>query len=374
MLNSMGDLFSQLSEESSISILTCAPGDELYSIFGHTALRVKDPSKEIDYIFNYGTFNFNTPNFYLKFIRGQLNYMLSVSTFEHFMYEYKSSRRNVWEQELELTMREKNVLFQSLLINAQPENKYYHYHFFFDNCATRVRDKAVEFIDTGVDFGGLTLPESFSFRDAISYYLKEKPWTKLGLDLILGQPTDDILNDISIQFLPDYLMWQFEKAIIKSNNSPLVKETIIIAEFEATKASRNVPPVFYLSIFSIALLILSFIEYKYAISFKWIDLLIFITTTLMGLLICFLWFFTSHTVTGPNWHILWINPFHLMLIFSLFKKTSKLQRISNYIIAAGITLMIPGLFLFPQYIPISLLPIFIALAIRIVFFTTHKIK
>ena len=142
LLNSITPSKAQLSPSAQVSIITCAPGDELYSIFGHSAIRVNDSINQIDLVFNYGTFDFDTPNFYLKFMRGKLNYMLSMAPYDRFLFEYVYYKRSVWEQVLDLSEVEKNNLFQALIINAEPEHRNYHYHFFFDNCATRIRDMA----------------------------------------------------------------------------------------------------------------------------------------------------------------------------------------------------------------------------------------
>ena len=140
LLNSGTSLQAQFSNQSEISILTCAPGEELYSIFGHTAIRVRDSISNTDYVFNYGTFDFNTSNFYLKFMKGELNYFLSVTTFERFIREYEFQKRSIAEQHLNLTSNEKGSIIGALVNNSLPENREYHYHFFYDNCATRIRD------------------------------------------------------------------------------------------------------------------------------------------------------------------------------------------------------------------------------------------
>ncbi|MFW6275429.1 MAG: DUF4105 domain-containing protein, partial [bacterium] len=129
-----------LSDESEITLLTASPGDELYSVFGHSAVRVVDSINQLDMVFNYGTFDFNTPNFYLKFIRGKLLYKLSAYPTRYFILEYQSEGRALFEQTFNLTTNEKQRVYDFLMENAKPENAYYHYDFFYDNCATRIRD------------------------------------------------------------------------------------------------------------------------------------------------------------------------------------------------------------------------------------------
>ncbi|WP_165921814.1 Lnb N-terminal periplasmic domain-containing protein [Natronoflexus pectinivorans] len=364
LLNSFSPIKSQLSPDASISILTCAPGDELYSLFGHTAIRVQDPVTDTDYVFNYGTFNFNTPNFYLKFMRGQLNYMLSVTSYQHFLYEYQFTGRSVWEQTLDLTQSEKQQLFRALIINAEPENRYYQYHFFFDNCATRVRDMALLFIPDGVSFEIPDYLEGMTFRDAIAYYLQNKPWTKLGLDILLGQPTDDLVDESSIQFLPDYLMWQFETAVRNNNNQPVILNTRTILEFDEESTYPILSPMVVLWIVSLIIIAISAWEYKRKIFIKWINVAIFSTTSILGLLICFLWFFTEHSVTGPNWHLLWANPLHLFVIRAAWYN-NRINRYINLLVLMALVVILTGFSFVPQYIPASLVPLWLVLIIRL---------
>jgi hypothetical protein len=363
LLNSNSPLKAQLSPHAEISILTCAPGDELYSIFGHTAIRVSDPENNTDYVFNYGTFDFNTPSFYLKFIRGQLNYMLSVTTYNRFIQEYMYEERAVWEQVLNLDEGEKSTLFRALVANAEPENRFYHYHFFFDNCATRVRDMATKHVSSSVLF---EIPEyvgQLSFRDAIARYLHEKPWTRLGLEIVLGQPTDNKVDAESVQFLPDYLMEQFHLAV-KSDGSPVVNKTSTLLEFSPSQQSKWPSPTFWLWIICVVILYITWNDYKRGKQSKLLDVMLFSVTSLIGLLIVFLWFFTAHSVTGPNWHILWANPLQLLLLVAIYRKAQILIVITWLILAGtGVTLLF--FWLLPQFMPLALIPVWLMIIVRI---------
>ena len=141
-----------LSPQAEISILTCAPGTELYSLFGHTAIRVSDPYQKIDAVFNYGTFDFRTPHFYLKYAKGLLLYQLSVTSYENFISSYILDDRSVWSQTLQLDSLTKQQLFDNLLKNQLPENRTYLYNFLFDNCSTRVRDMISESIKSPIEW------------------------------------------------------------------------------------------------------------------------------------------------------------------------------------------------------------------------------
>ncbi|HAD02404.1 MAG TPA: hypothetical protein DCE74_09385, partial [Porphyromonadaceae bacterium] len=137
-----------LSEESRISILTSYPSDEeVFTLYGHTAIRILDPAQNIDLVFNYGIFDFHTPNFIYRFAKGETDYMLGVADFQNYFIEYQMRGSKVVEQALNLNQVEKEKLWQALIVNYEPQNRTYRYNFFFDNCSTKPRDlveKAVE--------------------------------------------------------------------------------------------------------------------------------------------------------------------------------------------------------------------------------------
>jgi hypothetical protein len=220
--------FSQDSCSLRISLLTCAPGAELYSTFGHTALRVQDAATGVDEVYNYGTFEF-APDFYSKFIRGKLLYALSVEGFNEFMFQYQAESRSVIEQSLSLTCLQKSSLSAALRANAQPQNKAYRYDFLFDNCTTRARDM----VDTGssgnVHFKTILPQEPPTFRNLIDIYLNRanQDWSKLGIDLLLGAKMDRKASNREAMFLPDNLLKAFDSATL--DGRPLVngKQTIL---------------------------------------------------------------------------------------------------------------------------------------------------
>jgi len=302
----------------------------------------------------------------LKFMRGQLNYMLAVAPYERFLFEYVYYKRSVWEQVLDLSEVEKNNLFQALVINAKPENRNYHYHFFFDNCATRIRDMAAGSVIGGVQFESFPIQddETMSYRQAIGTYLENKPWTKLGMDILLGQPTDDLVNDHTVQFLPDYLMHQFKHSVRKANGNQIIAKTITVLEFNQEKSTTSVKPILWFLIVAIIIGFITWMGFRWAISTHWLDVILFSTTGAIGFLIAFLWFFTEHTVTANNWNILWANPLHFLMIAGSHRIHKALKPV-YYLTLAGIVITLFSFYLMPQDIPIALIPIWIALVIRL---------
>lgn len=214
--------FAQDSSRIRISLLTCTPGDELYSIFGHSALRVTDSNSVTDIVYNYGTFNFDDKGFYLKFIRGQLLYYMSIVSFEDFKYTYQVTNRGMTEQVLNLSAQEKISIQHALNENLKEENKYYKYDFFLDNCTTRLRDLIVK-SKTPSPVLPAVMPENTRFRQAIYQYLDKgkQYWSKLGIDILLGAPTDAVMTTSQQQFLPDNLM----KALDITRNTTIVNSS-----------------------------------------------------------------------------------------------------------------------------------------------------
>lgn len=307
-----------LSPESKISLLTCGQGEELYSTFGHSAIRVCDTTQGIDMIFNYGIFNFKDPNFYTNFVRGKLNYMLGVEGYNDFISEYMFDERWVYEQVLNLTTEQQQALFRFLIHNSLPENRFYLYDFLFDNCSSRIRD-----VLNKVFPGQIAFPDSYrditgepTFRDLLRSYLNESPWTKLGIDILLGKRVDRVATASEYMFLPDFLLEAFGKATI--NNHPLVASSGYL--YKSSKAFSPTKTLFNPMLIFILLLVLTVAAYIMKIPFRWIDFTLFLIVGLLGLLLLFMWFGTDHYVTKYNFNLLWAIPSHAVVAFFLLKK------------------------------------------------------
>lgn len=312
----------KLSPRATVTVLTCSPGTELYSIFGHGALRVTDPGR-FDLVFNYGTFEFSD-DFYMKFARGKLNYCLSRSSFSDFQYEYIVTGRSIDEQVLDLTLEQRQRIFDYLEENHLPENRYYLYHFFYDNCATRIRDVLNETLGNSLEYHSTFNHDSTTFRMMIDEYLKPMVWSDFGIDLVLGLPCDDTLAPQENMFLPDFV--SSELAVATLNGKPLVKEKreLLPREIEAEIPAADWPSVFC------GLLTLLAIGHtlKYRISGSAgfvVPRIILGLTGLLGVAIVLLWFFTDHTTTKMNFNLIWAFPLHLIWLFAVQKDT-KLRR------------------------------------------------
>ncbi|MGH2645957.1 MAG: DUF4105 domain-containing protein, partial [Ginsengibacter sp.] len=293
-----------------ISILTCAPGEELYSTFGHSAIRVTDSVTNNDIVYNYGTFNFEEPGFYTKFIRGKLSFYLSPDDFESFISEYVEEKRDITEQVLNLTCAEKYNIVMLLQTNMMAENRTYKYDFTFDNCTTRLRDLLEKAADSSIHFGNI-LTSKKTFRDLIYEYLNknDKQWSKLGIDILLGRRMDVEMKPLEVMFLPDYLLKAFDSTTIDSR--PLVSKKQKILELDIPPVTINnfTHPLFIFSILLVAVILLSFSKNTFIkrllVAF---DGFMFFITGLLGILLIFMWLGTDHFMCKDNFNLLWAWP------------------------------------------------------------------
>ncbi len=314
----------KLSNDAEVSILICAPGNDLYSTFGHAAIRINDPINRIDYVYNYGTFNFNTPNFYLKFVRGQLDYMMSVSQYKDFIISYMNEKRWIKEQVLDLNYQQKNEIFSFLQNNALPENKYYRYDFFYDNCATRVKDVIKDVLKDKLILPNKITEEGQTFRDLIHIYLQGHDWERFGINLALGRPTDKIVSMEEATFLPDYLGTAFEKSviIIKGKQKPLIKTSHFLykPKNKVKKSTTLILPFIVFLIVALIVIILTYFENKNKKYYIILDKTLFFIAGLTGIVILTLWFGTEHTTVVSNWNVLWAMPLFFIAAFLLKEK------------------------------------------------------
>ncbi len=357
-----------------ISIITCEPGSELYSIFGHTAIRVIDSNAVADVIYNYGTFDFGDPNFYEKFVRGKLKYFLSIERSDDFFGDYQMDNRGITEQVLTLTADEKMNIKHALANNIREENRFYLYDFFLDNCTTRIRDLIQKYRKPVLNLPA-PMPTDLSFRNAIHQCLDRGKmyWSKLGIDILLGSPTDATMTEPQQLFLPDNFM-----ASLDSNRSGAVvlnKRKI----FESVKVEENTfrftPLICSLILLAVGFL-LSFMKSgvnKQSATVVWFDNVFFLLLGLLGVLLLFMWVGTDHTMTKANYNLLWAIPVHVMGAFLVRSKT---EFAKNYFLVTTVAsvLLLLSWFLLPQKLNTALIPIVILNALRAGSLYFHKRK
>ena len=317
-----------LAKDAEISIITIGPGKQLYDSFGHNAIRVSDPSNGKDLAFNYGTFDFNTPNFYIKFGQGKLPYALSVSTYDSFLRNYIAEKRWIKQQKLDITYGEKIAIFEYLLDNAQPGNREYQYDFFFDNCATRIRDVIALNLGSKLSYQEKKYaPSLYSFRELIQQRLHWNSWGSLGIDIALGAVIDRTASPWEHQFLPDYVLESLKSATITRNGktTALIKKETTINNVSPRSGSAAflLSPFFVFLILAIGIVYRTLKDSKQQKRSRWLDGILFLITGIIGVLLLVLWFATDHTATVTNYNILWAFPLNLIFCTLVSKKVPK---------------------------------------------------
>lgn len=354
---------TQLSDQAEISVITCGPFQgEVYSAFGHSAFRVYDPALEIDKAYNYGVFDFDQPNFYLNFARGRNNYMLGVYAYDRFRDHYIYYNRYVHEQKLNLSTQQKQKLYEYLEWNAQPENRSYPYDYFYDNCATKIRDVVLKVFGDSVKFDGSFITTQYSIRNLTDLYLKHQPWGDLGIDVCLGLPMDKKASPFEYMFLPDYIEYSFDHATL--NNAPIVKEKISVYESREEEYPKSLlHPLSVFGPLAIFALLLSLWDFKRKKISIWFDAVLFGITGLVGILLLLLWTATDHKAAANNFNLLWALPTHLLAVLAFIKKPAwlKLYFLIAFLICA-LTLIL--WFILPQKLNFYLIPLVVALCIR----------
>jgi hypothetical protein len=390
----------KLSDSARITLLTASPWYEaVYSLFGHTANRVQDDSTGIDAVFNYGYFDSSQPHFIYHFIRGETDYVLGVTSFQQFLIEYGYKGQEVVEQELNLSLQEKQELFDALQINALPENCGYRYNYFFDNCATRPRDMVERYTHGIIEYP--PTQEGQSFRDLIHEHVSHSPWTKFGIDLIIGSDADREIDVREKMYIPSYLMNSFEEATIHPNSNPEhdeisrqgddVHQGNTIHQGDSVTLSRplvshssvllpgnpevNHPgkrfPVTPFTAGIILLVLTLLLSLWQAVRLdklklqQWFDTFLFGVSGLGGIIVFVLMYFSEHPATNPNWNFAWLNPIALFAAFLFWSsRAEKAVFFYHFINFAVVLLFLLLWWLIPQQLPLETIPFALCLALR----------
>lgn len=343
-------------EESPLKfyLVTCDPGKDVASSFGHSAIRMQNSVTGLDLIFNYGTYNFNAPHFLWKFLRGDLDYMLSINEYGRFLANYRHYNRGVIQREIYLTDEQKDELFLFLENNYKPSNRYYRYDFIIDNCATRIRD-----IFMSEDFTFYNKNVDLTYRENIETYLIERPWLKLGTDLLLAQSVDEKMDSKQEMFLPSKLESNLMKVFNKKEETKLLGgATVLVPKTKDAHFSFFLSPLFIFSIIAFMAIIFLFTNWKILLVYS---RLYFFILGIGGIILTFMWFGTNHSCTPNNWNLIWMNP--LFLLPSLIKEKSSFREFFVVIIAILMIMFLGAFFFLPQSINIAAIPIAVTLII-----------
>ncbi|MBQ2440842.1 MAG: DUF4105 domain-containing protein [Paludibacteraceae bacterium] len=314
-----------LSDDAAIYLITCTPDKPLYLHYGHTAIKVKDSANDLDLIFNYGTFSFNTEHFYWNFLRGNTWYELSVQDAFDFYREYKRRKRTIFSQELDITQEQKQAFFDALIHNYHPQNRHYLYNFVFDNCATRPFNLLL--LSLQADVRSVYFPQECTYRQLISKYSGPYSWGDWGINLIFGRDADKIMSVQERIFLPEELMNYVANAVLP-NDKKLVK-----TQYIGTFPPAVVPwyQTVWVGIIAFALLVLgmTWYDYKKQKITWWFDAVCFFLFGLLGCLLVFLSYFSIHPLVTHNWNLLLYNPLLWALVVLCLKPKGKTWIMKN---------------------------------------------
>lgn len=302
---------AQNPREYKLSLYTCGTGSELYSSFGHSAIRVVSPSDSVDMIYNFGIFNFEDPEFYSKFANGIMLYMLGTQRTKNFIEDYNEEHRWVVEQKINLPDSTKTALVEWLKFTRRPENREYYYDFLRNNCSSKLRDIIMIMQYHQLKFDNPRIDKTH--RDLIAECLRENKWANFGINILLSKLIDEKVTRFDEMFLPDYLSKHGMEATI--NDIPVLGEPVLVNQIPITYPTAHfsftdpVMVMFYL-------LIISLLYRK-----KWLRNTFYIVVGLLGLFLVFMWFGTEQTYVKYNFNILWLSPLYLILVpFSASKK------------------------------------------------------
>ena len=294
-----------------ISILTCAPGEDVYTAWGHTAIRIIDSAKQTDVVYNFGTFDFNTPNFLVEFVKGNLNYFLSADNFQNFILEYQYYGRSIKEQVLILSDAEKINWQNALLKNLEGNNRYYLYNFITDNCTTRVKDGFYQFATSQIPPSNI---KSYRTHVVEAPYQPGIPWIGLGIDILLGAVSDKAPTALQAGFLPDLL---FDQLAAQPGHIAATQNY----DFTKTAASTPTDPIYFIIGLIVVYLFVGKWNARWAvIAAKFLDIILLFIFGLGGLLLVYMSLFSKHTACHDNFNIDWIHPLYWIALVCYFIK------------------------------------------------------
>ena len=320
-----------------VTLLTCSPGQEIYELYGHTAIRCQAPERGFDEVFNYGVFDMSKPHFAWHFVLGETDYMVQPIPWHYFVREYEERGSSITEQELNLTQAEARRLTNRLIENCLPGNCQYRYSFLYKNCTTMVRDMIEGAINGRIQYPD-TLPHQTA-REILHRYTAEHPWAQEGNDLLLGAEVDTIMSAHAAMFIPDNLMRAFDGAFIctpRGDMRPLVKGKQTIAPFpipspkeEGCFAAKSLPPrgeVWRgaLAFAALCLLILLLEVWTKHLFWLW-DILLLLAQGTAGTLLTFMLLFSGHPAVDSNWQVWVFNPIAFVGVYLVIKAAIKRQ-------------------------------------------------
>lgn len=348
------------------SLITCYPGPDVYELYGHTMLRMR--YKNVDIVYNYGIFDFDTPNFIYRFVKGDTDYKVAGYNGAYLLDGYRS--RKVVEQQLNLTPSQAMCIWAALDNNVRPENATYRYNYVYDNCATRPRDIVERVLGDKLHYG--EMHDTLTFRQEMQQYNANYAWQQFGIDLVLGQGIDYKLTYREQMFVPMVLMQAFAEACVERDGQiePLVSNTVVLNNGNDSGDILPPTPVWQTPItVAIVLLVitiaLSWRDVRRGKVCRCFDSLLFGIVGVCGLLVFFLIFISTHAATSPNFNGFWLHPFAFVpAIFVWTKKTKKLLYFYHFVNFVVVILLLIVWPLLAQAANMAAFPLMLCIATR----------
>lgn len=344
---------SPASDSLRVSLLTCSPGKEIFELYGHTALRVTNLTKESDLtqnnrtndlVFNFGVFSFNQPHFIARFIKGDTDYTMDAVPFDVFLKSYFRDGRHVEEQILNLNQAESHRLLQALMNLWTQKNWSYRYNFFKDNCTTRARDIIEQAMDGHIVYAPSDKNKAISYRSIVHEYTADSPWDEIGQDILLGAEADEPIDGRAQQFVPYHLKKAFSKANIQRTDGtclPLVQQELQhVSDTAAVPAARHISPTVIAIIWLLITAGIVALRWKKKdTGYLWFyDALPLLLQGCMGVIIAYLFLFSSHPTVNSNWLLIIFNPIPLLYLPVALTKAKKRKKDYYHAIATVILL------------------------------------
>ena len=317
-------LNAHIAEKDSIvvSLITCEAGRDVYELCGHSAIRIRTTdTQKMDSVWNYGIFDFNTPHFIYRFVKGETDYRVAGYPFQWFMPEYIETGREVTEQILNLSQDEAYRLLALLREDSKPENCRYRYNYVKNNCATRIRER----LDSSVN-SRILYPDTIkygTYRGEMRHFHRNYPWYQLGIDFALGSGIDYKLRGEEEMFVPVDMKERFAGAKF-SDGRDLVISTRILNQGRPGATLGPTPlyltPLFFASLLFLMVLFFCIYEVRRNRAVRWLNSLWYGICGIAGSVVCFLIFFSEHEATSPNLLGLWLNPFQFLIAIGVWSR------------------------------------------------------
>ncbi|MBO7069547.1 MAG: DUF4105 domain-containing protein [Bacteroidaceae bacterium] len=350
------------------SLITCSPGQEVYALYGHTALRLQNFTTGDDLVFNYGVFSFRQPHFVWRFVRGQCDYMVVPVPWHYFTREYEERGSSIVQQVLNLTPQESNRLYMKMLEDCKLENRQYRYNFLYNNCTTKVRDAIEDCVE-----GHLVYPDSiplYTYREMLHQYTKNHPWAQEGNDILLGAAVDTLLSARAAMFAPEYMLRYADNAFIYAANNdkrPLVLRNEILLQEKPQKVEPEFPltPVQAMSLLLVFSVLVVLLERWLNWQFWLWDAFLLLAQGTSGMLLLFMSFFSEHPAVDGNWQIWVLNPVALialpMVVKAAFQRRKTLWHVVFFVILTTFVVFSPWM---PQEFGKLVVPLALTLLTR----------